>query len=73
VLPGTAALLDDVMKAPSSKAPDVVVLDKTYEKDANEYLDLKRDLWLSSADGRYNSPILPLRVGTAPHSQTFYV
>ncbi|KAI5862178.1 hypothetical protein GGS23DRAFT_597796 [Durotheca rogersii] len=70
----TAATLGDVMRAPSTRTPDVVVLDSVdCEGDVGEALDPREDLWLSSVDGRYNSPIIPLRVGTAPDCQTFYV
>lgn len=62
------------MRAPSTTAPEVVVLDSTYEeKKRKETLNPKEDLWISSADGRYNSPMIPLRVGVAPYDQTFYV
>jgi hypothetical protein len=47
-----AISLDDVMKGPSTKAPDVVVLDSAFDsKDGADDLDPKEDLWLSSADG----------------------
>ncbi|KAL7629322.1 hypothetical protein AAE478_000842 [Parahypoxylon ruwenzoriense] len=69
-----AMTLGDVMRAPSINHPDVVVLDTMYrEEDRIETLDPKEDLWLSSADGRYNSRIIPLRVGAGPDCQTFYV
>lgn len=35
--------------------------------------DPKKDLWLSSADGRYGSPPIPIRVGGFPNVETFYV
>ncbi|KAI2614539.1 uncharacterized protein GGS25DRAFT_55445 [Hypoxylon fragiforme] len=66
--------LGDAMRAPSINPPGVVVLDSLhFERDREEAVDPKEDLWLSSADGRYNSAIIPLRVGTAPDRQTFYV
>ncbi|RYP93497.1 hypothetical protein DL770_000381 [Monosporascus sp. CRB-9-2] len=72
--PATATTLDDVMRAPAIIAPDVVVLDSTHEERGRKTsLNLKEDLWLTSADGRYNSPIISLNVGTPPHSETFYV
>ncbi|RYP23322.1 hypothetical protein DL765_001231 [Monosporascus sp. GIB2] len=72
--PAAATTLDDVMRAPAVIAPDVVVLDSTHEeRECKTSLNPKEDLWLTSADGRYNSPIIPLKVGTPPHSETFYV
>ncbi|RYP06975.1 hypothetical protein DL764_002798 [Monosporascus ibericus] len=69
-----ATTLDDVMRAPAVIAPDVVVLDSTHEeRERKTSLNPKEDLWLTSADGRYNSPIILLNVGTSPHSETFYV
>ncbi|KAK3941566.1 hypothetical protein QBC46DRAFT_100806 [Diplogelasinospora grovesii] len=65
--------LDDVVREPS-RLPDVVVLDAMPEGlEREEILDPKEDLWLSTADGRYNSPIIPIRVGQAPYIETFYV
>lgn len=44
--------LDDVMRAPSTHTPDVVVLDTTHEDETpKDTLNLREDLWLSSADG----------------------
>jgi hypothetical protein len=44
--------LHDVMRAPSSTLPDVVVLDSLPEGlNRKEVLDPKEDLWLSTADG----------------------
>ncbi|OTA64559.1 hypothetical protein K449DRAFT_270261 [Hypoxylon sp. EC38] len=66
--------LGDAMRAPSVNPPGVVVLDTLHHVgEREEAIDPKEDLWLTSADGRYNSPIIPLRVGTAPERQTFYV
>ncbi|ORY62209.1 uncharacterized protein BCR38DRAFT_346643 [Pseudomassariella vexata] len=67
--------LDEVMRAPSTNVPEIVVLDSTHEeKNRKASLNPNEDLWLSSADGRYNSPVIPLRVGEAfDHVQTFYV
>ncbi|KAI0889946.1 uncharacterized protein GGS22DRAFT_6412 [Annulohypoxylon maeteangense] len=65
--------LGDAMRAPSANPP-VVVLDSLHRVgERDEVIDPKEDLWLTSADGRFNSPIIPLRVGTAPDCQTFYV
>ncbi|KAF3015532.1 hypothetical protein E8E14_001266 [Neopestalotiopsis sp. 37M] len=66
--------LDDVMRSPSTNPPGVVVLDSVHtEKSRKNSLNPREDLWLSSADGRYNSPIIPLQVGIYPDAQTFYV
>ncbi|KAI2467731.1 hypothetical protein F4781DRAFT_433099 [Annulohypoxylon bovei var. microspora] len=66
--------LGDAMRAPSVNAPGVVVLDTMHHVgERDEAIDPKEDLWLTSADGRFNSPIIPLRVGTSPDCQTFYV
>lgn len=64
--------LDAAMRAPSTTAPDVVVLSFLDEDvKIKEVADPKKDLWVSSIDGRYSSPIIPIRVG--PHAETFYV
>ncbi|KAK5663457.1 hypothetical protein OQA88_3886 [Cercophora sp. LCS_1] len=66
--------LEDVMREPSARQPDVVVLNSLPEEvNRKEVLDPKEDLWLSTADGRYNSPVIPVHVGVAPNSETFYV
>ncbi|KAK3898148.1 hypothetical protein C8A05DRAFT_38274 [Staphylotrichum tortipilum] len=66
--------LGDVMRDPSTTVPDVVVLDTLPETSPRrDVLDPKEDLWLSTVDGRYNSPIIPLRVGPVPYHETFYV
>ncbi|RYP56540.1 hypothetical protein DL771_011859 [Monosporascus sp. 5C6A] len=50
--PATTTTLDDVMRAPAVIAPDVVVLDSTHEeRERKPSLNLKEDLWLTSADG----------------------
>lgn len=64
--------LDAEMRAPSTTTPDVVVLD--YVDDdmkIKEVADPKKDLWLSTVDGRHQSPIIPVRVG--PHAEVFSV
>ncbi|KAK4244808.1 hypothetical protein C7999DRAFT_16971 [Corynascus novoguineensis] len=72
--PCTSRTLDDVMREPSRTAPDVVVLDSLPEPTRRkDTLDPREDLWLSTADGRYTSPIIPLHVGEPPHRETFYV
>jgi hypothetical protein len=44
--------LDDVMRAPSTQAPAVVVLDTTHdEKNRKDVLNPREDLWLSTVDG----------------------
>ncbi|KAK3329644.1 hypothetical protein B0H66DRAFT_33575 [Apodospora peruviana] len=66
--------LDDVMRAPSANQPAPVLLKESHESNRREDLDLKEDLWLSTADGRFSSPIIPLRVGSSPsYVETFYV
>ncbi|KUI66113.1 hypothetical protein VM1G_01639 [Cytospora mali] len=62
------------MRTSSTNTPDVVVLDRI-PSDLNhkEVLDPREDLWLSTADGRYSSTIIPLRVGTAPYQEVFQV
>ncbi|KAB5580314.1 hypothetical protein GE09DRAFT_1212764 [Coniochaeta sp. 2T2.1] len=67
--------LEDVVRAPSSSLPDVVVLEAVPEglNRKEQVLDPKEDLWLTTADGRYNSPIIPLHVGQHPDTATFVV
>ncbi|KAL2262330.1 hypothetical protein VTK26DRAFT_1716 [Humicola hyalothermophila] len=65
--------LNDAMREPSTTVPDVVVLESLPEESPTEVLDPKEDLWLSTVDGRYSSPIIPLYVGEPPHNETFYV
>lgn len=44
--------LEDVMREPSARQPDVVVLNSLpQEGNRKETLDPKEDLWLSTADG----------------------
>ncbi|TVY57029.1 hypothetical protein LCER1_G003533 [Lachnellula cervina] len=61
--------LDAAMRQP---APDVVVLDFV-EEDAKvkDTSDPKKDLYLSTNDGRHQSRIIPVRVG--PHAEEFPV
>ncbi|KAH8890969.1 hypothetical protein GQ53DRAFT_841917 [Thozetella sp. PMI_491] len=60
-----ARTLADAMRAPSTTRPEVVVLDVMPEaSEHKEVLDPKEDLWLSTADGRYSSPMIPLLVGS---------
>ncbi|EGO52309.1 hypothetical protein NEUTE1DRAFT_125817 [Neurospora tetrasperma FGSC 2508] len=69
--------LGDVMREPGSRAPNVMVLEAMSEETSGRNREAamgpKEDLWLSTADGRYNSTIIPLRVGEAPQAQIFYV
>ncbi|PVH88439.1 hypothetical protein DL98DRAFT_556062 [Cadophora sp. DSE1049] len=67
---GGESSLDAVMRAPSTTSPDVVVLDFVREEaKPKDLIDPRKDLWLSTADGRYSSAIIPVRVG--PHAETF--
>lgn len=44
--------LNDVMRAPSTNAPEVMVLDTMHDnKSREDVLNPQEDLWLSSADG----------------------
>ncbi|KAJ0157464.1 hypothetical protein CTA2_12681 [Colletotrichum tanaceti] len=71
---GTAQTLGDVMRAGPIHSPDIIVIDQTYDEvRRKDDLSLSEDLWLSSADGRYSSTIIPLRVGRAPVQEVFYV
>ncbi|TAQ90460.1 hypothetical protein B7494_g1182 [Chlorociboria aeruginascens] len=64
--------LDAAMRAPSTISPDVIVLDFVEEDvKAKEVANPKKDLWLSSVDGRHQSPIIPIRVG--PNAELFQV
>ncbi|KAF7544198.1 hypothetical protein G7Z17_g10153 [Cylindrodendrum hubeiense] len=68
--------LVDTMNGPSAR-PNVVVLDCTYQEDIDALkekpLNAAEDLWLSTVDGRYSSPPIPVRVGSLHNMQTFYV
>lgn len=68
--------LADTMNAPSAR-PNVVVLDSTYQEDIDALkekpLNAAEDLWLSTVDGRYSSPPIPVRVGSLHNMQTFHV
>ncbi|CZT47415.1 related to putative protein [Rhynchosporium secalis] len=67
---GAGSSLDAAMRAPSTTTPDVVVLDSVREEvKPKELIDPRKDLWLTTADGRYNSSIIPVRVGI--HAETF--
>ncbi|KAM0283613.1 hypothetical protein ACHAQH_002391 [Verticillium albo-atrum] len=71
---GVERTLDGTMRAPTSTTPDVVVVEHAHnEKKAKDTPNPREDLWLSSSDGRYNSPIIPLRVGQAPYVQVFNI
>ncbi|KAH7162746.1 hypothetical protein B0J13DRAFT_517999 [Dactylonectria estremocensis] len=70
--------LAEAMNGPSIR-PDVVVLNSTYQQDIDALnlkekpLNAAEDLWLTTADGRYSSPPIPIRVGSLQDCQTFYV
>ncbi|EFW99602.1 hypothetical protein CMQ_7970 [Grosmannia clavigera kw1407] len=69
----TRTLLD-TMRAPATRAPRPVVLDEGIDDDPDssaESLNPQEDLWLTTANGQYNSPIVTLDVGNPP--KTFYV
>lgn len=71
---GAVRTLGDVMRAGPTDFPDVVVIDQTHEENKRiDDLNPREDLWLSSADGRYSSTIVPLRVGRAPNQEIFHV
>ncbi|CAM1506523.1 Fc.00g061640.m01.CDS01 [Cosmosporella sp. VM-42] len=60
----------------SSASPDVVVLDSMYHqimKSMEKPLSPSQDLWLTTVDGRYSSPMIPVRVGSVGNMHTFYV
>ncbi|KAK3988064.1 hypothetical protein QBC44DRAFT_244530 [Cladorrhinum sp. PSN332] len=66
--------LSDVMREPSTTIPEVVVLDSiTEDRPRHRALNPKEDLWLTTADGRYSSSIIPLRVGNPSYFETFHV
>ncbi|KAK1636705.1 hypothetical protein BDP81DRAFT_298037, partial [Colletotrichum phormii] len=71
---GAVRTLGDVMRAGPTSFPDVIVIDETHEENKRkDDPSPSEDLWLSSADGRYNSTIIPLRVGRAPNQEVFHV
>ncbi|EFQ26403.1 uncharacterized protein GLRG_01547 [Colletotrichum graminicola M1.001] len=71
---GASRTLGDVMRSGPTMSPGIVVVDQAYEETKRkDDLSPSEDLWLSSADGRYNSAIIPLRVGRAPSQEVFYV
>lgn len=44
--------LDDTMREPSVSVPDVVVLDSLHpDEKPKDFMDPKKDLWLSTVDG----------------------
>lgn len=69
-----AQSLSDTMRAPSNP-PDIVVLDRIYDDENQQLkpLSTQQDLWVSTADGRFSSPPIPIRVGTESNMQIFYV
>ncbi|KAF5706471.1 DNA polymerase theta subunit [Fusarium mundagurra] len=67
----TVHTLADAMGVPQ---PQVIVIDRVYEEEKEEHLpSTTEDLWVSSADGRYCSAPVPIRVGPLNNMQTFYV
>lgn len=69
----TVHTLAEAMSAPSGP-PNVVVLERDYQEDNEKKLpSASEDLWISSVDGRYSSPPVPVRVGPLNNIQTFYV
>jgi hypothetical protein len=67
----TVHTLADAMGVPQ---PQVIVIDRVYEDEKEEHLpSTTEDLWVSSADGRYCSAPVPIRVGPLNNMQTFYV
>ncbi|KAF5671355.1 DNA polymerase theta subunit [Fusarium circinatum] len=67
----TVHTLADAMGVPQ---PRVIVIDRVYEEEKEEHiLSTTEDLWVSSADGRYCSAPVPIRVGPLNNMQTFYV
>ncbi|KAM0341725.1 hypothetical protein ACHAPU_009858 [Fusarium lateritium] len=54
--------------------PRVIVIEGDHEEQEEEKLpSTTEDLWVSSADGRYSSAPVPIRVGPLNNMQTFYV
>jgi hypothetical protein len=75
--PATGGTLADVVRS-AAAPPSVVVLDVAHDITNTPWkgpLKLDEDLWLSTADGRFNSPIIPVYVGEEGSAvmQTFYV
>ncbi|KAF5684821.1 DNA polymerase theta subunit [Fusarium denticulatum] len=67
----TVHTLADAMGVPQ---PQVIVIDRVYKEEKEEHLpSTTEDLWVSSADGRYCSAPVPIRVGPLNNMQTFYV
>ncbi|KAF4456240.1 hypothetical protein F53441_1603 [Fusarium austroafricanum] len=67
----TVHTLADAMSVPP---PQVIVIDRDYTEETAEKLpSTTEDLWVSSADGRYSSAPVPIRVGPLNNMQTFYV
>jgi len=54
--------------------PPPIVIQTHYQEETEEKIpSTTEDLWVSSADGRYSCPPVPLRVGPINNIQTFYV
>ncbi|KAF5020556.1 hypothetical protein F66182_7420 [Fusarium sp. NRRL 66182] len=71
---GTTVTVHTLAEAMNAPPPRVVVIDRDYQENNQEKLpSTTEDLWVSSADGRYSSPPVPIRVGPLNNMQTFYV
>ncbi|KAF4994203.1 hypothetical protein FGRMN_5977 [Fusarium graminum] len=67
----TVHTLADAMNVPP---PQVIVIEGYHQQEEEEKLpSTTEDLWVSSADGRYSSAPVPIRVGPLNNMQTFYV
>ncbi|KAF5259595.1 hypothetical protein FOXYS1_9784 [Fusarium oxysporum] len=66
----TVHTLADAMGVPQ---PQVIVIDRDYQEEKEDLPSTTEDLWVSSADGRYCSAPVPIRVGPLNNMQTFYV
>jgi hypothetical protein len=67
----TVHTLADAINVPP---PQVIVIEGDHQVKNEEKLpSTTEDLWVSSADGRYCSAPVPIRVGPLNNMQTFYV
>lgn len=65
----TAHTPADAMGVP----PPIVILQAYHEETEEKVPSTTEDLWVSSSDGRYSCPPIPIRVGPINNIQTFYV
>lgn len=72
VCTGMQSTLAEAMRAPGVP-PEVLVPKDRHEPEKRDNLNPQEDLWLSSADGRFSSPIIPIRVGVPPDQEVFYI